>query len=77
MPNKPDINKTQVGLRVPLELSAAVLRGFSRKGDKADSTAFIRALEEATRNITLTADDLIEIGKKAKQNAAKRNGVSK
>ncbi len=74
MSNMPSIKKVQRGIRVPLELDAAVLRGYARENDKSEVIAYLRALEEATRHVQLTADDLIKIGEKAKANMKKRKG---
>lgn len=57
MGNEGDLGKRLVGLRVPLEICRAVEKEFSRPGDKHKSDAFLRALEEATRNVPITLED--------------------
>lgn len=75
MPNKPDPNNRQVGLRVSVELCRKVKVGFGRDGDKYESQAFIRALEEATRDIELVAADYDAIAAEVRANESHRNGT--
>ncbi len=73
MPNKPNPNNRQVGLRPSVELCRKVKVGFSREGDKYESDAFIRALEEATRNVVLTEADYDAIAAEVRANRAHRS----
>lgn len=75
MPNKPDVNNRQVGLRVSVELCRKVKVGFGRDGDKYESQAFIRALEEATREVSLTVADYDAISAEVRANQSHRNGT--
>lgn len=73
MSGEGDIDKRLVHLRIPLETCRAVEKGFSRPGDTAKSTAFIRALEEATRGIPLTPADYAAIKAESDENLKKRH----
>ena len=75
MPNKPNVNNRQVGLRVSIELCRKVKVGFGREGDKYESEAFIRALEEATRNVALTTADYDAISAEVRANQSHRDGM--
>ena len=75
MSNMPDVNKRQVSTRVDIELCRKVEKEFSRRDDKSKNIAFIRALEEATRDIQLDDADYKLIAKEIKANKAKREGV--
>ena len=70
MPNKPNANNRQVGLRVSVELCRKVEVGFGREGDLHKSEAFIRALEEATRNVVLTVADYEAVAAEVRANRA-------
>ena len=72
MPNKPNPNNRQVGLRPSVELCRKVKVAFAREGDKHESEAFIRALEEATRNTVLTEADYDAIAAEVRANRAHR-----
>lgn len=74
MANSPKVTKRQKGLRIDLELDAKILYGFSRPGDRNDTPAYIRALEEATRKIVLPAEAYEAIADKKRRNEAKRRG---
>ncbi len=73
MSGEGDCDKRLVHLRVPLETCRAVEKGFARPGDTAKSTAFIRALEEATRDIRLTPEDYRIIQRESDENLKKRH----
>ena len=77
MSNMPDVTKRQVSTRVDIELCRKVEKEFSRPGDKTKSLCFIRALEEATRDILLDAEDYAQIAKEIKANQRKRERNSK
>ena len=57
MGNEGDLWKRLVAIRVPLEICRAVEKAFARPGDKFKSDAFIRALEEATRDVPIMLED--------------------
>jgi len=66
------LDKRQVGLRVPLELCRKVAKGFGRSDDADASSAFLRALEEATRNVHLNLHDIDLIQAEMQRNSKKR-----
>lgn len=72
MPNKPNINNRQVGLRVSIELCRKVKVGFGRDSDRHESEAFIRALEEATRDVILTVADYEAVAAEVRANKERR-----
>lgn len=72
MPNKPSVNNRQVGLRVSVELCRKVKVGFGRDGDKHESEAFVRALEEATRDVILTVADYDAVAAEVRANKEHR-----
>lgn len=72
MPNKPNVNNRQVGLRPSIELCRKVKVGFGREDDRHESDAFIRALEEATRNVVLTVADYDAIAAEVRANREHR-----
>jgi len=72
MPNKPNVNNRQVGLRPTIELCRKVKVGFGREGDRHESDAFIRALEEATRDVVLTVADYDAIAAEVRANRKHR-----
>ena len=74
MPNKPNIHNRQVGLRLGIELCRKVKVGFGKKGDRHESTAYIRALEEATRDVVLTLSDYEAIADEVRANRIRREG---
>ena len=52
-----DIGKRVVSVNVPVEVCVKVEQAFTREGDKGRGVAFVRALEEATRDIVLTVEN--------------------
>lgn len=72
MSNEGDIDKRQVGIRVDLDVCRKVEKKFSLPEDSTRSVAFIRALEEATRGVRLTAEDFKIIAAEAEDNLKKR-----
>lgn len=75
MSNMPDVNKRQVANRLDVELCRKVEKGFTREGDKGKNLAYVRALEEATRDILLDDHDYELIRAEIKANKAKREGA--
>lgn len=72
MSNEGDVDKRQVGLRCDLDLCRKVEKKFSRPEDESKSIAFIRALEDATRTVHLTAEDYDAIAAEARANMSRR-----
>lgn len=72
MSNMPDVGKRQVATRLDIELCRKVEKEFSRPGDKSKSLSFVRALEEATRDVLLDDEDYAAIAQEIKANKHKR-----
>ena len=72
MSNMPDVTKRQVSTRIEIETCRKVEKVFSRPGDKNKSLAFIRALEDATRDVQLDDGDYAAISAEIRQNKLKR-----
>lgn len=72
MSNEGDVDKRQVGLRADLDLCRKVEKKYARPEDDNKSVAFIRALEDATRNVRLDAADYDAIAAEAHANLEKR-----
>ena len=72
MSNMPDTNKRQVSTRIDIETCRKVEKTFSRPGDKSRNLAYIRALEDATRDVVLTEEDYEIILAEVKANKQKR-----
>jgi len=72
MSNMPDTNKRQVSTRIDIETCRKVEKTFARPGDKSKNLAFIRALEDATRDVVLTEEDYEIILAEVKANKQKR-----
>lgn len=73
MSNMPDPTKRHVSARIDIELCRKVENRFSLPGDKSRYLPFVRALEEATRDIILTADDYEAIAEEVRNNKLRRN----
>lgn len=74
MANMGKTSKRQVAIRLDLHLCRAVEKKFKRENDISDAVAYIRAIEAATRDVLLTADDYKIIADQMAKNEAKRNG---
>lgn len=57
MSNSPDVEKRRIYPKIPIEICRKVEKSFGRPGDKDKIICFVRALEEATRDIELDAAD--------------------
>ena len=57
MSNRPDVNNVQRSIRVPRDLDAKILKRFRVDEDMAVKDAYILALQYATRNVELSAED--------------------
>lgn len=68
-----DVNKRQVSTRLDIETCRKVEKTFSRPEDGGKkSLAYVRALEEATRNVVLEEEDYEIILAEVKANKRKR-----
>lgn len=66
-------DKQQVSLRILIETVRKTVKSFGRESDNGEiSPAIIRALEEATRDVSLTKRDYEEIAAAVKENQRKR-----
>ena len=72
MSNEGDIDKRQVGIRVDLDTCRKVEKKYRQPEDSNRTIAFIRALEDATRNVRLTAEDYKLIAAEAEANLRRR-----
>lgn len=72
MANMPNVHNRQIGLRPSIELCRKVEKKFAKNSDAAGSLAYIRALEEATRDVLLSAKDYQAIAREASANEAAR-----
>ena len=72
MANMPNVNNRQIGLRPSIELCRKVEKKYLKAGDSGKSLAYIRALEDATRDVLLTAKDYQAIAREAKANERAR-----
>lgn len=72
MSNQPDPRKRLVSARIDIELCRKVENQFSRPGDKSKYLPFIRALEEATREVVLNEDDYEAIATEIRNNKNRR-----
>lgn len=74
MANMPKTTKRQVATRLDLDLCYMVEKKFGQPYDTSKSTAYIRALEDATRDVQLTAKDYKLIAEEVRRNELKRKG---
>jgi hypothetical protein len=72
MSNEGNCDKRLIHLRVALETCRAVEKKYRQPEDESKSDAFIRALEDATRRVTLTAEDYELILAERRKNEAAR-----
>lgn len=61
-----------IATTVKLEVLKKVIKKYKVEGDTSNSRAYARALEDATREVALTAEDYEDIAKQMKANRAKR-----
>lgn len=73
MANMGKTSKRQIAIRLDLHLCRAVEKKFHRKDDESEVVAYIRAIEDATRDVLLTANDYKIIAKQIQENENKRN----
>lgn len=67
MSNMPDVNNIQRAIRVNREIDAKVLRKFRLDEHMTVKDAYILALQYATRDIELTAEDYEKIAEAKRQ----------
>ena len=72
MSSEGNIDKRQVGIRLDLDVCRKVEKKYAQPEDDNKAVSFIRALEDATRNVRLTAEDYEIIAAEAKANLKKR-----
>lgn len=72
MSNEGDLNKRAMALRVPLKICRQITKKFSIASDRGNAPAFIRALEQAAKDIELTQEDWDAIKKEMAHNLEKR-----
>ena len=72
MSNEGNCDKRKINLRVSIETCEKVLKKYSQKGDDGAAVSFVRALEDATRGIELSAEVYAEISKEVQANRDKR-----
>lgn len=77
MANMPNVNNRQIGLRPSIELCRKVEKKYAKPKDKGASLAYIRALEDATRDVFLTAKDYQAIANEASANELARTKGAK
>lgn len=67
-----DVRKKRQSLNVPLELARKIEKFFRKPKDTGVANAYIRALEEVSRDMTLTKADYRFIGEQVEANMKKR-----
>ena len=72
MANMGKTSKRQIAIRLDLHLCRAVEKKFHRADDESEVVAYIRAIEDATRDVLLTANDYKIIAKQIEANETKR-----
>lgn len=77
MANMGKTNKRQIAVRLELTVCRAVEKKFKKPGDASDVIAYIRALEEATRDVILNANDYKIIQHEIEENELNRKNRKK
>ena len=72
MSNEGDLDKRKVNIRLRIETCEKVLKKYKLPEDAGDSHAFVRALEDATRDVALTPDDYEAITAEVRENYRRR-----
>lgn len=70
--NEKAIDARVVGSTIKIETAKKVMRKFLRPGEKSQSLAIARALEDATRDVVLTEQGYIDIAKEMERNRKAR-----
>lgn len=76
MANMGKTTKRQVAIRLDTDLCIKVEKKYSQPKDGNKVTAYIRALEDATRGVILTSHDYRMIAEEVRKNELKRKGIS-
>ena len=72
MANMGKVTKRQVAIRIEIEQCVAVEKKYLRPSDRNKVVAYIRAIEDATRDVVLTPSDYTKIAKEVRENELKR-----
>lgn len=72
MSNEGDLDKRKVNIRIRIETCEKVSKKYGLPEDVGDSSAFVRALEDATRDVALSPEDYEAITAEVRANFAKR-----
>ncbi len=71
MAGSPDLEKRRIQPRLKIVLCRKVEKKYSRPGDKDQTVAYERALEDATRDVVLEAEDFFAIAEEIRENEQK------
>lgn len=72
MSNEGDLDKRKINIRVRIETCEKVIKKYGLPDDTGDAAAFVRALEDATRNVALLPEDYEAITAEVRDNLNKR-----
>ena len=72
MANMGKLTKRQFSARLDIELCVKVEKRYMRRNDNNRVTSYIRALEDATRDVVLTSADYQKIAAEVRANEMKR-----
>ena len=75
MANMGKTTKRQVAIRLDIDLCVAVEKKYSQPHDRNMVTAYIRALEDATRDVVLSSHDYKLIAAEVRANELKRKAA--
>ena len=75
MANMGKVTKRQIAIRLDIDQCVAVEKKYLHKGDKNKVIAYIRAIEDATRDVVLTYRDYLKIAEEVRANEMKREGA--
>jgi hypothetical protein len=71
MANETDIDRCVIGATIDVDIAVRVMKKYQREGE-SKSVAYARAIEDAVRDVALTAEDYQQIADIVKANAAAR-----
>lgn len=72
MSNEGDLGKRKVNIRIGIEVCRKVSVKYGRPEDNGDAVAFVRALEDATRGVSLKPEDYAAIAEEVQGNLESR-----
>lgn len=75
MANMGKTTKRLMTFRLDLHICKAVERKYRLATDTDRTTCYVRALEDATRNVALTPEDYIEIAHEIRENEQRRKAM--